>query len=322
MTERTGRSDRGRAARETHPDREVIVRRLARGRSRSRFLTWSAVALAALVVYSWTTGGFSLADMLSERRLANLHRFAGELRPLPLQGRAWDSQIAWQWMGELLRTRGWHAAATTLAISIVAIVLAGLGAAAMALLATRTFATAEPFAPAPRPPSAARRAAWNTCVWLTRALLIFLRAIPEYVWAFILVTLIGPNGWAAVVALALHNTGILGKLNAEVTENLEPETLAGLRALGATRRQIAVAGILPAILPRFLLFFFYRWETCVREATVLGMLGIVSLGFFVQDARSRQHYDVMLGLILIGAAVVVIGDIVSALAREAVRRSS
>jgi phosphonate transport system permease protein len=302
-------------------DRAVTIRTLARGRPRSHFLRRSVVALAALVVYAWTTGNFSFEDFLSERRLANVERFATELKPLPLQGREWDWGIAWQWSRGLLATKGWQAAATTLAISIGAIVLAGLCAAALALPAARTFATPEAYAPHARRPPWARRAIWGACVWITRAMLIFLRAIPEYVWSFLLVAVVGASPWSAVFALALHNAGVLGKLNAEVAENLEPSTLTSLRALGASRRQIALAGILPAIAPRFLLFFFYRWETCVREATVLGMLGIVSLGFFIQDARARQHYDVMFALILIGSAIVLIGDLVSAAAREAVRRS-
>ena len=70
------------------------------------------------------------------------------------------------------------------------------------------------------------------------------------------------------------------------------------------------------------MFFFYRWETCVREATVLGMLGIVSLGFWIQDARARQQFDTLFFLILIGAAMVMIGDVVSTLARRIVRRSA
>lgn len=303
-------------------DRELTVRRLAGERPRSRMLRVSGAALAVLVVYSWTTGDFTLEDFLAERRLANLQRFAAELVPYPLQAREWEWAVAGRWARELMADRGWHAAGTTLAISIAAIVLAGLGAILLALPATRTFAAPEPYGPHARRPSAARRFVWGTCVRLTRALLIFLRAVPEFVWAFLLVSVIGPNVWAAVLALALHNTGILAKLNAEVAENLEPETLAGLRALGASRRQIALVGIAPAVAPRFLLFFFYRWETCLREATVLGMLGIVSLGFFLQDARARQQYDVMLAFILIGAAIVVVGDLLSAAAREAVRRSS
>jgi phosphonate transport system permease protein len=302
--------------------REIVIRRLAEERPRDRFLWWSVAALAALVVYAWTTGEFSLDDLLSERRLTNLQRFLSELEPQPFQAADWDWATARQWTADLMSAKGWRAAAMTLAMSVAAIVLAGLGGSIMTLPAARSFATPEPYEThAPRA-STLRRAAWATVVWITRALLIFLRAIPEYVWAFILVTVIGPSAWAGVLALALHNAGILGKLNAEVVEDLEPETLAGLRTLGASRRQVALAGILPAVAPRFLLFFFYRWETCVREATVLGMLGIVSLGFFIQDARARQYYDVMFALILIGSVMVIVGDLVSAAAREAVRRSS
>ena len=83
-----------------------------------------------------------------------------------------------------------------------------------------------------------------------------------------------------------------------------------------------LAAALPVALPRFLLFFFYRWETCVREATVLGMLGIVSLGFWIQDARARNFYDEMVFLILLGALLVIIGDVISTLVRAYVRRIS
>jgi phosphonate transport system permease protein len=303
-------------------DRELAIQRLAAGRPRSHVLRSSAAILVALVGYAWATGKFRLEDLFSERRIANLQRFAGELVPYPLQSQGWDWEIALRWASELVVNRGGHAAAATLAISIAAIVIAGLGAMALALPATRTFAAPEPYGPHSRPPSSITRLLWALCVWTTRALLIFLRAVPEYVWTFVLIGMIGPNVWAAVLALAIHNTGILGKLNAEVAENLEPGNLAGLRSLGASRLQVAVAGIVPAITPRFLLFFFYRWETCVREATVLGMLGIVSLGFFMQDARARQHYDVMLFFIAIGAGLVLVGDLLSAAAREAVRRSS
>ena len=83
-----------------------------------------------------------------------------------------------------------------------------------------------------------------------------------------------------------------------------------------------LAAVLPVVLPRCLLFFFYRWETCVREATVLGMLGIVSLGFWIQDARARNFYDEMVFFILLGAFLVIIGDMVSTLVRAYVRRIS
>jgi phosphonate transport system permease protein len=303
------------------PRRDAEVRRLRHQRSRDAFVRWSVVLLLALVAHGWLSGEFGLADFVSDRRLANLRRFLGELVPYPLQGRPWDFAVAGAWADALMTEKGWLAVATTLSVSVAAIGLAGLGGVLLSLPAARSLAAPEPYLPHAAAPARFARAGWGLLVAATRTGLMFLRAIPEYVWAFLLIATLGPVPWAAVLALAVHNTGILGKLNAEVIENLEPAPMAGLRALGAGRAQIAIAGVLPAIVPRFLLFFFYRWETCVREATVLGMLGIVSLGYFVQDARARQQYDVMFALILLGSAVVLLGDLVSVVARATVRRS-
>ncbi len=309
-------SDRGRH------DRDAEIRRLYRSRPRSRFVGWSGVALAALVALAWSSEGLRPGDFFSERRLTNFERFLGELRPYPLQGRDFDLGTAAAWAGEVLSDRGWQAAGVTLAMSVAAIVLAALAALVLTPAAARTFASPEPYLPGPRPPGRARRWFWRLVVAASRTLLIFIRSIPEYVWAFIFLAVLGPTAWPLVLALAFHNAGILGKLTAEVVENLEPAPLKSLRGLGASRPQIVAAGIFPLILPRFLLFFFYRWETCVREATVLGMLGTVSLGFWIVDARARNHYDEMFFFVLIGAGIVLVGDLVSAIAREVIRRAA
>jgi phosphonate transport system permease protein len=146
--------------------------------------------------------------------------------------------------------------------------------------------------------------------------LILARAVPEYIWAFLFIAILGQGAWPAILALALHNTGILGRLGAEVVENVERRPPSALRGLGAGRLQIHLFGILPVVLPRFLVFFFYRWETCVREATVLGMLGVLSLGYLIRDARARDHYDDMLVFILLGAILVLAVDALSAILRN------
>jgi len=79
--------------------------------------------------------------------------------------------------------------------------------------------------------------------------------------------------------------------------------------------------VLPLALPRFLLYFFYRFETCVREATVLGMLGVVSLGYWIQEARARQTYDELLLFVGLGALLVLAADAVSIAARGWLRRA-
>lgn len=304
-----------------YTDRGAEMRRLAQAHPRDPLILCSAVLLAGIVLYAWLVGGFSIADLASARRLENLHRFARELLPFPLQSQPWEWRIALRWFGEIVNENGALAVVTTLAISIAAILCAAVCGLALAFPATRTLATPEPYLPNPLAPRLSQYFVWAACVWATRSILIFLRAVPEYVWAFLLIAVLGPSVWTAVLALAVHNSGILGKLNAEIIENVDRESLTGLRGLGARRRQIALAGVFPALLPRFLLFLFYRWESCVREATVLGMLGIVSLGYFIQDARARQQYDVVLAFILLGVLIVLIGDVVSAAGRAVVRRS-
>ena len=302
-------------------NRTSTVEALRRARPTDRFLRGSVAGFGLLLVAAFALGDFAWSDWTSERRLTNLARFVQELRPFPLQGRDWDGGVALDWAGGLLRDRGGRAALQTLAISLVAIALAGIAGFAASLPAARTFARPDAWSrgsPRPRPLA---RAAWLAAFAAVRGMLIALRSLPEYVWAFLLLALLGPTPWAAVLALALHNTGILGRLGAETVENAEPRVFEALRGLGAGRAQIVGTALYPQLMPRFLLFHFYRWETCVREATVLGMLGIASLGFWVEDARSRGQTDVLVFMVLLGSAIVLVGDAVSALARAWVRRA-
>jgi len=286
--------------------------RLYHERPKNHLVRLSLLAMIALIAGTWIFGNF--VETENTNRLANVERFLNELRPYPLQDRNFDLSIALSWSSDLIDEKGWEAISTTLAISVAAIVLAGIWGTLLALPAARNITAGFTYDPP--------KLLWTLIVGTTRLVLIFLRAIPEYVWAFLLLALLGPTAWPAVLALALHNSGIIGKLSAEVIEDLPREQLRSLTSIGASRLQIVMAAVAPAALPRLLLFFFYRWETCVREATVLGMLGIVSLGFWIQDARARNFYDEMFFLILLGAFIVMIGDVVSTLVRAYVRRAS
>ena len=306
----------------------VDIDALARAKPKSRLVRWSLVLLGLLVVWAWFGGEIDVADAFAPRRLENLRRFLSvEIQPYDLRGKPFDlsEHLAWCWA--LARDRGLSGALATLSISVLAICLAGLWASLLVLFAARNVASREPFEAWIRADGETARprsqgASWRLVSSLVRALLIFLRAIPEYIWAFLLLAMLGPSAWPAVLALAIHNSGILGKLGAETVENLDPRTLRVLRESGATRAEVAIAAILPLSLSRCLLYFFYRFETCVREATVLGMLGVASLGYWIQDSRTRQFYDQMLFFVVLGAAIVLAADLLSMLARWIVRRAS
>ncbi len=295
------------------------IRILHARRPRDWFLRTSLIAFAGLLCAAIWIGDFEWK--FSEQRGRNLARFAEEMRPFPLQHEPWSTDVAFRWSAQLLDDKGAAAAAKTLAISLVAISIAGSIALVLSFPAARTFARPDAWSrssPASRP---SNRIAWTSLYLSTRAALIALRAMPEYVWAFLLLAALGPTPWVAILALALHNIGTLGRLGAETVENAEPRVFETLRAVGADRTQVVAFGLWPQLLPRFLLFYFYRWETCVREATVLGMLGIASLGFWIDDARARGHTDELVFWVLLGSAIVLVGDATSALARWAVRRA-
>ncbi len=287
------------------------IQQLRQARPRSRFVTASLLLLAALAVVSWFTGGFSAADIFSERRLRNLARFTAEITP-----HAWhETRSLAATAGsivELLGTRGIEAAWNTLLLSIAGIALAG----ALALLSL-------PFASSalarPRPYEKGGSMAWRCVFGLSRFTLIIARSVPEYILAFLFLAILGPTAWPVVLALGIHNFGILGRLGSEVMENIEPDLPRSLASSGHSRWQLCLASLLPASLPRFLVYFFYRWETCVRDAAVLGLLGAASLGYFVRDARSRQLQDEMLIFILLGALLVIAGDVFSGWVRKKIR---
>jgi phosphonate transport system permease protein len=294
--------------------RAEAVRALHRVRPRSRTVRWSTALLATGVVAAWASGEVSVGELFTERRLANLRRFASEdALPAPLaQGGGTRELLAW--LAELWTTRGAEATAATLWIALAAIVLAGAVATPLAALGAQSLLRSDPYSP-----DGPAGRGWRLLVGATRTLCVAMRAIPEYVWAFLLLALLGPTAWAAVTALAVHNAGILGRLGADTLENVDRAAPRALRTLGASRRQLAVTALFPAALGRALLYFFYRLETCVREATVLGMLGTLSLGYWIQDARARMRYDELLLYVALGGALVLVADLVSQVARRWVR---
>ena len=296
--------------------RRVAVRALRRARPRDGFLRASAGLAALAVGAAWASGQFRLGGLFEERRRQNLERFlTREALPEPL--REGGSGDLGTWVLEIWSEVGRDGTVTTIGIAVSATVLAALFGALVAGPAARTLATARPFTGLAEP-----RGRWRLLASSTRTLCVLMRALPEFILAFLLAALLPQSAWPAVLALAIHNGGILGRLYGDTVENVEPAPLSALHAAGARRSEVFLFAAAPLSLPRFLLYFFYRLESCVREATVLGLLGIVSLGYWIDDARSRFAYDEMLLLIAFGIGIVLVADLLSHAARRRVRRAA
>ncbi len=310
----------------TGDERWQQIRHLRRTRPIGRWLRVSALAMALCLVATLSSGLIEVGDLFSPRRAENLRRFlVRDAMPFPLRENGFSLQGLWAWMSSIWNRGGREASAITLGIGILSTALATGLALLLAPLASRCLMHRAPYEwRADRNPSTGVRRFPSVSEGISacaRSLCVLMRAMPEFILAYLFLAIFGVGVWPLVLALAIHNGGILGRLGSETIENLEPQSLRSLRMLGAGRGALAWCGVRPAALSRFLLYVFYRYETCVREATVLGMLGVVSLGYWIEDARARQRYDDMLLYILFGAGLVLLGEATSIAARRILRRA-
>jgi len=142
---------------------------------------------------------------------------------------------------------------------------------------------------------------------LARRFLEICRTVPTIVFALIFVIAFGIGPMAGVLALTIHTTGALGKLFAEVVENIEMKPVEGLTAAGATWIQTVRFAVVPQILPGFASYSLLRFEINVREAGVMGFVGAGGIGQeFLVAIRNFYYSDVSAILLMIVATVVTI----------------
>ena len=143
--------------------------------------------------------------------------------------------------------------------------------------------------------------------------LVIVRSTPEYILAFILLQLWGPSMLPAIVALALHNSAIIGHLIGRFTENI---TLRQDSVTGINRYFYEVS---PRIYRPMLALLFYRWEVILRETAILGMLGVATIGFYIDSAFADLRFDRALVLIAITAGLNICVDAISRSIRSHLR---
>ncbi len=161
---------------------------------------------------------------------------------------------------------------------------------------------------------------WGTVVLVfTRFLLLFARAVPEPIWALLFLFVLFPGILPGAIALGLHNFGILGRLMAEVIENLDERPLRSLKALGATRPQVFLYGVLPLTLPRFIAYILYRWEVCIRATVIVGLVGAGGLGRLLTEQLSSFDYKGMLTTLIVFLGLTFLVDLISASVRKTLR---
>lgn len=244
------------------------------------------LGIATLVLASFTTLDLRWAEFLSPGALRKMGEFAASFFPPETSA------------GFLRKTL--QGAGETLAMSLLGTLLAAVAGLVIALPAST------------RGHRAARSAA--------RLVLNVLRSVPELVWASLLLVAAGLGPLPGTLALALHTTGVLGRLFADAIENAPPEPALALRVRGVSSPQVFLWATLPQLLPQLLSYALYRWENNIRTAAVLGVVGAGGLGQMLSYHLSlfQMHESCTVLLAMMGLVLAV--DALSFLARRALTR--
>ncbi len=250
---------------------------------------WMVMALLVLTVLSFASLDLQWRQFLAPQAWQKMGKFVGEL-------------LAPNVDAAFLR-KLWPALLETLAMSALGTLLAAVFGLLLALPASKTHAGDPAYFKTP-----------------TRLVLNALRSIPELVWAALLLIAAGLGPLAGTLALALHTTGVLGRLFAESIENAPPEAAFALRLRGVAAGRVFLYATLQQILPQLISYSLYRWENNIRAAAVLGVVGAGGLGqmlaFHLGLFQMAETSSVLVAMLMLVAGV----DAASYVARRMLSR--
>ncbi|WER48477.1 phosphonate ABC transporter, permease protein PhnE [Cupriavidus sp. WKF15] len=243
----------------------------------SVMLVWAIVL--AMLALSWNGADMRPLDLL--RDSGNMGRFAADF--FPPDFRDWR-----HYLEEMV---------VTVQIAVWGTAMAVFMAVPLGLLCSANIVPAWVYQPA--------RRVMDAC-----------RAINEMVFAMLFIVAVGLGPFAGVLALWIHTTGVLAKLFAEAVEAIDPGPVEGVRATGAGPLEEIVYGVIPQVLPLWLSFALYRFESNVRSASVVGIVGAGGIGTVLWEIiRSFQYGQTCAVMIIIIVFVTAI-DVISAQIRK------
>jgi phosphonate transport system permease protein len=152
---------------------------------------------------------------------------------------------------------------------------------------------------------------WSPVRFVVRRGLEAIRTLPDMILALILVAAFGVGPFAGVLALSIATVGGLGKLFAEINEQIDPRPLEAIEASGANRLRQIRYGVLPQVLPAYASYALIRLEGNLAAAAALGIVGAGGIGLELQRAITYTEFDTYLAILLLMVGMIFVIDIVS-----------
>ena len=151
-----------------------------------------------------------------------------------------------------------------------------------------------------------------------RTLIGVCRAVPDLVWALLFVTAVGLGPFPGALALAVHSVGMLGRLFAEVIEDMDMGPVEALSLTGASRMQVFTHAVIPGVLPSLLGISLFRFDENLRSSLVLGFVGAGGIGFYLLTAMNLFQYQTVSFLLVLTFVLVVGAERLSVFLRSRV----
>jgi len=167
-------------------------------------------------------------------------------------------------------------------------------------------------------------ALWPALIPLFRRISDICRAIPEIVIALVLIFILGGGPVPAMIAIAIHTAGALGKLFSEVNENASLKPVEGLASVGANWSQRMYLGVIPQVGPNYVSYALLRFEVNIRASAILGFVGAGGLGYELRNAMSwgQGRYDQAAAIFILLFVTIVVVDQISGILRDRLTHGS
>lgn len=263
-----------------------------------RLLSWTTIVL--VLVISWRAAEIRPTAFFEPGAVASVIAFLRGLFPPDLSS-------------SFLRVVG-AAALQTLAIAIAGTALSIVIGMPLGMLATPTLWQRGVLVAGERPGASKLFLAGLSRA--TRALLGLLRAIPDLVWGLLFVVAVGLGSLAGTLALAVSYAGVLGRVYADVFDDVDQHALEAIHATGATRTQVFLFAVWPQAAASITAYTLYSFECCVRAASVLGFIGAGGIGYEINISMRLFEYGQVLTLVAMLVGLVAATDAASRFIRR------